>query len=538
MSRVEIARVLSCMSVLLLQPGLISAQAATTKDVPGRRALKTDSSRSMSASVSQERLQNAILAIEKLAKKQVDDKIVPGLSIAIVHDDKVVFAKGFGSREVGKPEMVDADTVFQLASISKSVSSTVVAALVSEGKVGWDSRISQLDPGFQMNDPWVTRELTIRDLLAHRSGLPEHAGDLLEDIGYDRAQVLYRLRYQKPDSSFRSEYAYTNFGFSEGAIAAARSCNAGWEDLSEAKLFQPLGMTSTSARYADFWGRTNKAVGHVLVDGAWVHHNQRNPDAQSPAGGVSSSANDMARWMRLQIAAGKYDGKQIISAAALEETHHPQILTHFSPANGLPDFYGLGLNVNYDQAGLLHLGHSGAFAMGAATTVSMVPAKSVGICVLTNAYPIGVAGSLATTFTDLVLYGETSRDWFALFKQLFSDPAALGISQGYDYSRAPASATAALKNGAYAGRYVNDFFGELEIIDKDGDLAMVIGPRKMTFPMKHYERDIFTYEAETENLTGRSGLRFSIGADGRAANMLVENLNVHGQGLFNRIITE
>jgi len=142
--------------------------------------------------------------------------------MAVVFQDQVVYAKGFGVREGGKPEKVDVDTVFQLASVSKPIGATVVTALVSERKISWDSKISDLVPTFAMYDPWVTREITIRDLYAHRSGLPEHAGDLLEDLGYDRAQVLYRLRFQKPDSSFRSHYAYTNFGMTAAAVAGSR----------------------------------------------------------------------------------------------------------------------------------------------------------------------------------------------------------------------------------------------------------------------------------------------------------------------------
>jgi len=148
-------------------------------------------------------VQKAIAELDKLAQKEIDNNVVPGLAIAVVFQDKLVYAKGFGVREVGKPEKVDADTVFQLASVSKPLGATVVAALVGEGKIMWDSKISHLDPTFELYDPWVTREITIRDTYAHRSGLPEHSGDLLEDLGYDRAQVLYRLRFQKRCSSIR-----------------------------------------------------------------------------------------------------------------------------------------------------------------------------------------------------------------------------------------------------------------------------------------------------------------------------------------------
>src|SRR5206468_6129098 len=215
--------------------------------------------------VTAEEVTHAVQEVEKLAQKQIDQNAVPGLAIAVVFQDKVVYAKGFGVRDVNTKALVDADTVFQLASVSKPIGSTVVAELVGEGKINWDSKLSVLDPDFAMFDPWVTREITIRDMYSHRSGLPDHAGDLLEDLGFTRAEILHRLRYQHPDSSFRSHYAYTNFGMTEAAVAAAKAYGLEWEALCQEKLYKPLGMTSTSSRYADFVTRSNKALGHVLV---------------------------------------------------------------------------------------------------------------------------------------------------------------------------------------------------------------------------------------------------------------------------------
>src|SRR6201993_3980770 len=162
--------------------------------------------------VTSDQVTHPIQELEKLAQKQINQNAVPGLAIAVVFQDKVVYAKGFGVRDVNTKAPVDADTVFQLASVSKPIGSTVVAELVGEGKISWDSRLNALDPTFEMFDPWVTRQITVRDMYAHRSGLPDHAGDLLEDLGFTRAEILFRLRYQRPDSSFRSHYAYTNFG--------------------------------------------------------------------------------------------------------------------------------------------------------------------------------------------------------------------------------------------------------------------------------------------------------------------------------------
>jgi CubicO group peptidase (beta-lactamase class C family) len=484
--------------------------------------------------VTDAQVQTAIAEVERLAQKEVDEKAVAGLAIAVVYKDKVVFAKGFGVREVGKEGRIDADTVFQLASVSKPVGATVVAMLVDDGKITWDSKIIDLDPGFQMYDPWVTREITIRDFYEHRSGLPDHAGDLLEDLGADRALVLHRLRYQKPDSSFRSGYAYTNFGITEAAQAAAKAYGLSWEDASEQKLYKPLGMSSTSSRYSDFAARTNKAMGHVLVNGKLVHTIQRQPDAQSPAGGVSSSVNDMAKWMRLQISNGKYEGKQLVSEKALADTHHPHMLTQFSPFTKLPGFYGLGMNVGYDENGRLRLGHSGAFAMGAATNVSMVPGEELGIVVLTNTYPIGVAEGLAADFIDLALAGKRSRDWLSVFKQVFANPAVIGVNKGFDYSKAPAVPTPAERNSAYVGRYANNFFGDIDIIEKSGELAMLLGPHKQKVPMKHFDRDTFTCATEGENAVGTTGVTFTMGSDGKAIKVLIEHLNETGEGIFKR----
>ncbi|MFD2030285.1 serine hydrolase domain-containing protein [Ancylobacter dichloromethanicus] len=180
---------------------------------------------------------------------------------------------------------MDADTVFQLASLSKAVAGTVVAHEVGARTVSWETPVIQHLPWFRLKDQWVSEHATIADLMSHRSGLPDHGGDILEDIGFDRRAVLERLRLL-PLEPFRISYAYTNFGFTAGAEAVAVAAGKDWATLSEDVLYTPLGMTSTSSRFADFDKRANKAVNHVRVNGSFVHKYQREPDAQSPAGGV------------------------------------------------------------------------------------------------------------------------------------------------------------------------------------------------------------------------------------------------------------
>jgi hypothetical protein len=180
------------------------------------------------------------------------------------------------------------------------------------------------------------------------------------------------------------------------------------------------------------------------------------------------------------------------------------------------------------------LNYSGALALGAATHVNMVPSEQLGIVVLTNAYPVGLAEGLASTFMDLALYGRVTHDWLALFKKGVANSAAVGIGVGTNYSKPPASPSAALKNDAYVGAYENDFFGDIEIIDRDGRLAIVAGPNKMTFALQHYDRDTFTYPTIDESAVATAGVYFTIGADGRAQAVLVEDLNVDNQGAFTR----
>lgn len=362
---------------------------------------------------------------------------VPGISVAVVHDDEVIHLRGFGVRRTGESAKIDPDTVFQIASLSKPISSTIVAGALTD-PVQWD-RHEPL-PGFSLKDPWVTGHVTTADLLSHRSGLPDHAGDLLEDLGYDQAYILDHLRLQ-PLSPFRASYAYTNFGFTAGAEAIARAKGTSWQKLAADTLFKPAGMTSTSTEFSAFAQAPNHAATHVNnPDGTWSPRFVRDPDAQAPAGGVSSSARDMSRWLRLQLAEGTLDGKRIIPADTLATTHLPQILSQppAPPANRT-GFYGLGWNVSYDDAGRLRLSHSGAFDLGANTNVTMLPLEELGVVVLTNGRPVGVADAIALDFFDFAEHGKATTDWLALTSALYAqlDDASRSPT---DYADPPAGA--------------------------------------------------------------------------------------------------
>nr|WP_222109693.1 serine hydrolase [Streptomyces cupreus] len=474
-------------------------------------------------------VQRAVDRLDGVVESAMKRTGAPGVAVAVVYEGKVVHIEGYGVRKEGEKARVDADTVFQLASVSKPIASTVVAGAV--GVDGWTKPVAPNVPDFRLKGPWVTSHVTVADLFSHRSGLPDHAGDLLEDLGYDREYILSHLRYE-PLAPFRASYAYTNFGLTAAAQAVADDKGVAWEKLAEDTLYKPAGMDSTSSRFEDFENTANRAWGHVQTkDGDWRAEFVRDPDAQSPAGGVSSSARDMAVWMRLQLANGKLDGEQIIQADALERTHWPESVASPPRAPAArTGFYGLGWNVSYDDAGRLRLSHTGAFALGAHTNVTMLPGEQLGIVVLTNSSPVGVADAVALDFFDIAETGEISRDWIPLVDAVYQQQADEGRSKT-DYAHPPSDAAPAQDADSYEGTYENDYYGQARVVaGNDGALTLQLGPKPQSYRLTHYDGDTFSFQTAGENAVGRTGVTFT--SDGKS--FTVEYLDSEGLGTFTR----
>lgn len=479
-------------------------------------------------------IDRAIARLDGLAGDIMRKTQIPGLAVAVVRDGKTVYAKGFGVRRVGSPAKVDADTVFQLASLSKPVGATVVAREVGLHVIDWDTPIVAHLPWFTLKDAWVTQHVTIADMYAHRSGLPDHAGDDLEDLGYDRRQVLERLRFL-PLHAFRATYAYTNFGVTAAAEAVAAAAGTDWATLSQDALYAPLGMTATSSRFADFEKRTDRAVGHVRVGGAFVPKYQRQPDAQSPAGGASSSVRDMAHWMAMVLQGGVFQGRRIIAADALLAAVTPEVVSsHPSAMTARPGLYGYGFGVGIQPSGRISISHSGGFAMGAGTNILMIPSLGIGIVALSNAPPIGGVEALTASFADLVQFGAVTRDWLSGYARLMApDTAPFGSLRG---KTPPAHPVPAAALQSYAGDYGNDYYGDATIVRRGEGLILKIGPAGRDYPLRHWDGNVFVYSPTGENAPDGSvsALTFAMDASGRATGFAIDFYAASGCGDFIR----
>ncbi|MBC01013.1 MAG: serine hydrolase [Rhodobacteraceae bacterium] len=482
------------------------------------------------------RIQAAIGGLDALARRTLAEFGLPGLAVAVVHQGKTVFAKGYGLRELGKPGKVDADTVFQIASLSKSVAASVVAQQVGEGVVTWDTPVVRHLPWFTLSDPWVGSHVTIGDLFAHRSGLPDHAGDDLETIGFSRREILERLA-QLPLNAYRDSYAYTNFGLTTAAEAVAVAAGTDWESLSEQALYAPLGMTRTSSRFEDYLARDNRALGHAYVDGAFRDLQRRRPDAQSPAGGVSSTARDMARWMAMVLANGRHEGKTVIKDTALLPALSPQVVSGRSDtADRLPSFYGFGTGVGVSGDGSVMLSHSGMFVLGTGTNYMMSPAHDLGIVVLSNGSGVGAVEAVSAEFMDLAINGEVTRDWAGGYRGLF-EAQALNAPAGSTVGKTPPAnpePSAPLED--LVGRYVSAYFGEAQVDLVEDALVLTLGPSGQTFDLTHWSGNSFVFPVFNEERPYGSRSTVTFDLSGEPASMQVEFLNDTGLGTFTRAV--
>jgi len=431
-----------------------------------------------------------LAALDRYIAAAARDWNIPGLAVAVVRNDSLVFAKGYGVLEVGKPASVNEHTRFAIGSTTKAMTSAALAMLVDEGKLRWDDRVIDYVPDFRLYDPYATRELTIRDLLTHRSGLG--STDLLWAFSgndYSQTEMIRRLRYVHPASSFRSQWDYQNVVYAIGGFIVERVSGMPWATFVQNRIFAPLGMTESIPLVSALAGKTNVAAPHAEIHDTLRVVPIRSTDGVAAAGSVWSSVSDMSKWMRFMLDSGRVGTTRLISAASFNEIIAPQIRAPMQqyPALSLarPNFlsYGFGWFIQ-DYHGHTAWMHTGSID-GMSALIGLLPTQRVGVYVLANADHAELRHALMYKVFDLYT-GAPDRDWSADLKSLFA--AAHGKAQA---ASQPASQPhPSLPVEKYAGNYVDSTYGTVEVTSTNAVLHARFGKADLG-DLDHVDYDTF-----------------------------------------------
>ena len=449
---------------------------------------------------------------------------VPGLSVTVVKDGAVVLAKGYGVKKLGDPAPVDAQTRFGIASNTKAFTATALGMLVEEGKIEWDAPVVRYLPGFQMWDPWVTRELTVRDLLVHRSGLGLGAGDLLwwPPSTYDRKEIARRLRFLKPVASFRTAYAYDNVLYLVAGQVIEAVSGQSWEDFMTTRILAKVGMTGSNVTHSGALGGGNVAAPHARIDGVVRPVDPFASDNTNPAGGINSSAQDMARWLLVLLADGRLpDGSRLFSDAT--STNLASIVTPIPISNPpeelaatRPQFlgYGLGLGIS-DYRGHKLIRHSGGLP-GYVSHVLRVPDVGLGISVLTNQEADSAYGAINYTLIDHFLKAPRT-DWLAAFQKAEARQQARTAEEERKTQAARnAASRPSLSLESYAGVYADDWYGDVAVAFENGKLVMRFSHTPgLVGDLEHWQYDTFVARWRDRELRADAFVSFALDPNGK-----------------------
>ena len=446
---------------------------------------------------------------------------VPGLALAVVRGDTVIYARGFGVREVGKADRVDERTLFAIGSASKAFTAAAVGVLVDEGKVRWDDRVTEHLPSFRLYDPYTTREMTLRDLLTHRSGLAR--GDQVWYGGkYDRAEIVRRVRHLQPSWSFRSTFGYQNIMYLTAGEVIETVSGGTWDAFVKERFFTPLGMSESSTSTNDLRGKLNVATPHAKLDGVVRPVAWRNIDNVAPAGSINSNVSEMAQWVRLHLADGRIGERRIFSDSVAREARTPQMaIRHEGPwALMAPDAnflaYGLGWFM-HDHGGRRIIHHGGNID-GNSAMVAFIPEEKLGLVVLTNTNGTSLTSAVLHHVFDALLGIPVERDWSERLLEERRRLDAQAEAQRRQQDSAHVKGTSpSLALEAYAGTYSDSLYGDATVSLEGGKLVLRY-QNAFTGDLSHWHYDTFQVKWR-DAIMGTALVTFTLDEHGRPASV-------------------
>ncbi|WP_068468904.1 serine hydrolase [Candidatus Protochlamydia phocaeensis] len=427
--------------------------------------------------------------LEEYVRQLMADWQIPGASIGIIQGDQLIYVKGFGTKEVDTSQPIDSETLFPLASTTKAFGAAVLAAFVDQGLLKWDEKVVNYDRSFMLYDPWVTRQFQIVDLFAQHSGLPASCLTNLIVMSYKASYVLDVLRYIKPETSFRSQFAYQNALQLELESLSKILTGKSWDIALKKTILDPLGMQRTFAKVADFNRSENHTSCHVRSKGkVKAIPLVRYLDGAGPSGGMTSCVQDMAKWLSMQLANGKFREKQIISEKNLQMTRTPQTIIKAA------QFYALGWVIDPQEPYTI-IWHNGEIECAKAF-VGFSPEANVGIVILCNLGENTMPEAAGFRFFDLA-FKRSEKDYNTQYQKSARDKA-----QAKKKEEEPPSFSNALPLESYAGKYHSDVFGMAVLTVKDDKLHLKIQTDQaiehddLEATLMHWNRDTFVAEWE------------------------------------------
>jgi CubicO group peptidase (beta-lactamase class C family) len=448
--------------------------------------------------------------------RAMKDWETPGLALAIVKNDSVIFMKGYGVRKMGEDAPVTPGTIFAIASTTKAMTVACLGMFVDSGKVKWDSPVTAYLPWFQLYDPYVTREITVRDLLCHRSGLDR--GDNLWYLSpYSRDEVLRRVRFLKPAWSFRSRYGYQNIMFIAAGQIIPAVTGTTWDSFIAERLFKPLGMTRTSTSVKALSGMDDVATPHEKIDDTMQPVRWPNFDNVGSAGAVNSCVRDMAQWLRLNLNGGVYEGKRMLSPEVMMEIQTPQTIIRIDsltralwPSNHFAT-YGFGWSLR-DYLGRKIIQHDGALD-GMRARIVFVPEEKLGFVILMNSQNTNLHTSIAYRILDHYL-GGPPRDWSAeLLKIAKEQDEKTRLEEKKKNDERVQGTKPSLPLEGYVGTYTNEMYGPATVKLENGKLVLQFYPTYIG-EMNHWHYDTFQVMWGDRSLD-KDMITFVLGADGK-----------------------
>jgi len=417
-------------------------------------------------------IQDVLTELETYTNEQMNAQKVPGMAYAIVKDDQVIYAKGFGFKKYGAADPVDENTVFEIASNSKVFGATVAGMLVDEGEMNWTDKVTDHLSDFKMHESWVTKEFQIEDLMCHRSGMPGYSLDPMCFFGYPVEDLMKAVRYVEPATSFRTSYAYQNVLYIWLGKLIETKTGSPWPTVVKDRIFTPLGMTQTSASQTDTRMWSNIAVGHLKLAGGtpwplpsdWPY-SQWNMSSVGPAGDIRSNVLDMAKWIRLHLGNGTFEGNTLLKADTMRYIHSPRTLISSTSSASL--LYAMGL-LYVARSPYPYLWHTGS-SFGMHSLVGFIPGVNIGMVVLTNSVGHTVPADIFNKFYEL--YFDT------LFSGVSPQLSLPGMkSEKTMRAPAPSSIEKAPSISRYVGVYKNRAYGKAVVKKEGSSLVLFLGP--------------------------------------------------------------